>query len=104
MSTGASSLDGAAQRTDRLRPTAPPAGGGTPHVDLVAFLHQDVFPRLGAAGVYDDTAHNWQKAGNKWRGGCPFHESKSGTSFNIDATTFAWYCPGCGIGGGPLQY
>jgi len=37
------------------------------------------------------------------RGRCPFHNSKSGNSFNIDENK-RFYCSGCGVSGDPVDY
>jgi len=72
--------------------------------DLGDFLHHEVYPRLTAEQVYDWPGHNWQKSAKKWRGKCPWHESKSGTSFDVSTDSLLWYCAGCQFGGGPLEY
>jgi DNA primase catalytic core len=71
---------------------------------LGEYLDQQVIPRLRPEVIYTDPAHNWQKSSDRWRGGCPWHCSQSGTSFVVTLSNLRWYCPGCGNGGGPLQY
>jgi AAA domain/Toprim domain len=90
--------------------THAPVGSNGTHqaakVDLCAFWEQEVRPLLTAELVFDWPGHRFQKDGDKWRGCRPWHDSKSGTAFYLNAHTLAWRCPGCGpdVGGGPLQY
>lgn len=74
-------------------------------VDYRALI-DEVYTRLDLAKVYTDPAHKFQKSDEKWRGGCPFHKSKSETSFVVSPKEPArvWYCAGCQVGGDPLDY
>ena len=71
--------------------------------NLRDILHDEVYPRLSPEQVYTWSGHQWQKAGDRWRGACPWHESKSGTSFVVTLDNMLWYCPTCG-GGDPITY
>src|SRR5215510_4088783 len=72
---------------------------------LVDFLEYEVYPRLAPDVIYTAPAHQWKhKSTRKWQGGCPWHPSKSGTSFVVTCDSLKWYCAGCHMGGMPLQY
>jgi hypothetical protein len=65
----------------------------------------DVRRRLRPEDVFTDPAHDWtSQSGNRWKGGCPWHGSESGTCFSVNPETLEWYCHSCGRGGGPLEY
>lgn len=68
------------------------------------FLDHEVYPHLSVEDIFTDPAHAWKERGTKWKGGCPWHESKSGSSFTVDPESLRWNCAGgCG-GGSPTQY
>ncbi len=81
---------------------SPAAGAGR---TLMQVFESEVLPRLTVEQVFTAPEHNWKERGpRKLKGGCPWHDSKSGTAFVVNATSLQWWCPGCGIGGGPIQY
>ena len=67
-----------------------------------------VCSKLDAEDIYHWEGHQFQfdASANKYRGYCPFHDSKSGTAFYIDEVNgiYKWRCPACDIGGTPLEY
>lgn len=60
--------------------------------------------RLDAEQIYNHPSHNFTSSGDKLRGACPFHESKSGTSFVVTKSNKLFYCAGCQFGGSPVDY
>lgn len=72
--------------------------------NLSQFLEEKVLPGLCAEDIFSHAAHHFHKSNGKWRGGCPWHHSTSGTSFVVDPRTKQWWCAGCSVGGGPIQY
>jgi Toprim domain-containing protein len=64
----------------------------------------EVYPRLTAEMIFTHEAHRFQRTPDKWKGGSPFRQSKTGTSFVVDPRTLLWYDSGMHFGGGPLQY
>jgi DNA primase catalytic core len=75
-----------------------------PGADLSAFLEEQVYPNLSAEQLFDHAAHNFHKCDDKWRGGCPWHDSKSGSSFTVTPSKHLWWCAGCDAGGSPVEY
>lgn len=64
----------------------------------------EAIDKLQLEEIYNDPRHQFTRGSNgKLRGGCPFHDSKSGTSFVADETK-QWWCAGCNEGGGPADY
>jgi hypothetical protein len=60
--------------------------------------------KLRPEDIYTDEAHKFKASGDRLRGGCPWHSSKSGTSFVVTQSTMQFWCGGCQFGGGPIQY
>ncbi|MBF0502730.1 MAG: hypothetical protein HQM09_21530 [Candidatus Riflebacteria bacterium] len=71
---------------------------------IVDFFEQQVVPKLSVDDVYAQEIHNWINEGEQLKGACPFHKSKSGGSFSVEKSSLKWYCQGCKVGGGPVQY
>ena len=65
----------------------------------------DVRRRLQPGDVFHRASHDWKTQNkNRWKGGCPWHESSSGACFSVNPETLEWYCFHCERGGGPLEY
>jgi putative DNA primase/helicase len=81
------------------------SGGGESRPNLLlAHWQQDVLPRLTPELVYDHPCHHFQRSASRWRGGSPFRQSKSGTSFALWPDTLRFYDSGCGFAGDPIAY
>ena len=74
-----------------------------PAVDIRAFL-DEAYAQLTVDQVYTHVAHQFKQSGNRHRGGCPFHESKSGTSFVVSEGSLLFHCAGCQFGGSAVDY
>jgi len=73
--------------------------------DLGDILERDILPRLGTDDIYNWSGHSWKQQGrNRWEGSCPNHQSKSGTAFVVNPSNNTWFCNGCDVGGGAVQY
>jgi DNA primase catalytic core len=59
---------------------------------------------LSAEQIYHHPAHNFKHSGDRIRGGCPLHPTKSGSSFVVTISSKLFWCAGCGFGGSPADY
>lgn len=72
--------------------------------DISQFI-DDVLSKLQPEQVYEGHfSHEWHKSKTRWRGQCPWHNSKSGTAFYVHPDKLTWQCPSCEVGGNPVQY
>lgn len=85
--------------SDTKPPARPPESNS-----LRDHWENDVLPRLTPEMVYTDPSHRFQIASDRWRGGSPFRESKSGTSFAVWPSTLRFYDSGMGFAGDPISY
>lgn len=86
-----------------------PSGASQPRLQkntnaLRDHWQNDVLPRLTPEIVYTDPSHRFQISQDRWRGGSPFRESKSGTSFAVWPSTLRFYDSGMGFAGDPISY
>jgi len=65
---------------------------------------EDAINSLSAEQIYNHPAHNFKLNGDRLRGGCPLHQSKSGSSFVVTISSKLFWCAGCGFGGSPADY
>ena len=77
---------------------------------LSEVLHNVIEPKLSFDKVFYHPNHKWNEKNcqpQKWKGGCPNHESKSETSFYCERksdNSMIWYCPKCNTGGDSADY
>jgi hypothetical protein len=77
---------------------------GNSAYDLLGNCLEDSLANVSVGDVYNHSSHNFKVSGDKYRGGCPFHDSKSGTSFSVTPSNKLFYCHGCCFGGSPVEY
>ncbi len=72
--------------------------------DALGRCLEDAINGLSAEQIYTDLAHNFRQSSDRLRGGCPFHQSSSGSSFVVTISSKLFYCAGCQFGGSPADY
>jgi DNA primase catalytic core len=65
---------------------------------------EDAINSLSAEQIYNHPVHNFKHSGDRLRGGCPLHQSKTGSSFVVTISSKLFWCAGCQFGGGPADY
>jgi DNA primase catalytic core len=65
---------------------------------------EDAINSLSAEQIYNHASHNFKRSGDRLRGGCPLHQSSSGSSFVVTISSKLFWCEGCQSGGGPADY
>ncbi len=55
---------------------------------------EDAINSLSAEQIYNHPAHNFKLSGDRLRGGCPLHQSHSGSSFVVTSTSKLYWCAG----------
>lgn len=80
--------------------------------DYQGFI-DEVLSRLRVEDIYTDPSHQFKQSGDcakrtsgadRYRGGCPFHQSKSRTSFVVNSKSKLFWCAGCCHGGSAIDY
>lgn len=71
--------------------------------DWRAFL-DEAYSRLTVDQLYTHASHQFKQSGEKHRGACPYHDSKSGTAFNVAQNSLLFHCAGCQFGGSGIDY
>lgn len=72
--------------------------------DALSRCLEDALLRLSAEQIYTHGGHNFKQSGDRLRGGCPHHDSKSGSSFVVTISSKLFWCEGCQFGGSPADY
>lgn len=71
--------------------------------DYQGFI-DEVLSRLRVEDIYTDPSHQFKQSGDRYRGGCPFHQSKSKTAFVVNSKSKLFWCAGCCQGGSAIDY
>lgn len=71
--------------------------------DYQGFI-DEVLSRLRVEDIYTDPSHQFKQSGDRYRGGCPFHQSKSKTAFVVNSKSNLFWCAGCCHGGSAIDY
>ncbi len=71
--------------------------------DYQGFI-DEVLSRLRVEDIYTDPSHQFKQSGDRYRGGCPFHQSKSKTAFVVNSKSKLFWCAGCCHGGSAIDY
>jgi putative DNA primase/helicase len=72
--------------------------------ELRFFIDETLLPSLSIEVAYSWPGHNFTAAGDRLRGSCPFHQSKTGSSFVVTPSNGLWWCQGCTRGGDVILY
>lgn len=72
--------------------------------DALSRCLEDAINRLSAEEIYTHSAHNFKQSGASLKGGCPHHDSKTGSSFVVTISSKLFWCEGCQFGGGSADY
>lgn len=72
--------------------------------DALSRCLEDAINKLSAEQIYTHAGHNFKQSGDRLRGGCPHHDSKSGSSFVVTISSKLFWCEGCQFGGSPADY
>jgi DNA primase catalytic core len=72
--------------------------------DNISQALEEIDSRLDPQSFFNSPSHNFKSTRDKLRGGCPWHDSQSGTAFHVFLKDNTWQCPSCGIGGRPIHY
>jgi DNA primase catalytic core len=77
---------------------------GQQHHETLSRCVEDAINSLNVEQIYNHPAHNFKQSGDRLRGGCPHHDSKSGSSFVVTISSKLFWCEGCQFGGSPVEY
>jgi len=78
--------------------------GGWIGSDSIEEALEGAISRLSFEDIFYWSGHQFKQRGSKLVGCCPQHQSQSGTAFQVDPQSGAWFCHACEAGGYPVQY